>query len=87
MYLIRFLPNFAVFFAFCEFRGISRIYRNFTAPRPREISEALFVTGQNSSQVKIFLTWEPGLILNFPCLLGLIHEYLGSGDKGTGESA
>ena len=40
-----------------EFRGILRIYQNFAAPRPREISEALFVTGQNSSQVKIFLTW------------------------------
>ena len=24
-----------------EFRGISRIYQNFAAPRPREISEAL----------------------------------------------
>ena len=26
---------------FCEFRGIPRIYLNFAAPRPREISEAL----------------------------------------------
>ena len=40
MYLIR-LPNFSVFCVFCEFRGILRIYLNFAAPPPREISEAL----------------------------------------------
>ena len=38
MYLIRFLPNLAVF---CVFLWISRIYLNFAAPPPREISEAL----------------------------------------------
>ena len=38
MYFIRFLLNFMYF---CEFCGISRIYLNFAAPRPREISEAL----------------------------------------------
>jgi len=32
MYLLRFLVNFTVFHVFCEFRGISRIYLNFTAP-------------------------------------------------------
>ena len=41
MYLIRFRLNFVVFACFCEFHGISRIYLNFAAPRPREISEAL----------------------------------------------
>ena len=29
------------FRGFCEFRGISRIYLKFAAPRPRKISEAL----------------------------------------------
>ena len=29
------------FSCLCEFRGISQIYLNFAAPRPREISEAL----------------------------------------------
>ena len=38
MYLTRFLPNFAVFFVFL---WISRIYLNFAALWPREISEAL----------------------------------------------
>ena len=38
MYLIRLLPNFAVF---CVFLWISRIYLNFAVPRPRETSEAL----------------------------------------------
>ena len=38
MYLVTFLANFV---CFCEFRGISRIYLKFVAPRPREISEAL----------------------------------------------
>jgi len=42
MYLLRFLVNFAVFCTFCEFFcRISLIYLNFTAPRPRKISEAL----------------------------------------------
>ena len=38
MYLIRFLPNFRVL---CVFLWISRIYLNFAAPRPHEISEAV----------------------------------------------
>ena len=41
MYLVRFLVNFVGFRVFCEFRGISRIYLKFAAPRPHEISEAL----------------------------------------------
>ena len=40
MYLIRFLPNFAAFFVFL---WISRIYLNFVALRPSEISEALLI--------------------------------------------
>ena len=43
MCLVEFLANFAVFHVFGQFRGISRIYLNFAAPRPREISEALLI--------------------------------------------
>ena len=39
MYLIGFLLNFGVFYVFL---WISRIYLNFTAPWPREISEGLY---------------------------------------------
>ena len=39
MYFMRFLLNFEVFFVFL---WILRIYLNFTAPRSREISEALY---------------------------------------------
>ena len=41
MYLVRFLANFG---GFDMFLWISRIYLKFTAPRPREISEALKCT-------------------------------------------
>ena len=41
MHLVRFLTNFTVFRTFWEFCGISRIFRNFAAVQPREISEAL----------------------------------------------
>ena len=45
MYLVGFLTNFAVSRVFfCKFRGIPRIYLNFAAPRPCEISEALKIT-------------------------------------------
>ena len=50
MYLIRFIPNFAVFFVFL---WISQIYRNFAAPRPREISEALISRSRSRSQIHI----------------------------------
>ena len=40
MYLEIFLADFAFFW---EFRGISRKYLNFAGPRPREISEALYM--------------------------------------------
>ena len=40
MYLEILLGNFAVFRVFL---GISRKYLNFAGPRPREISEALFI--------------------------------------------
>ena len=43
MYLEIFLADFAVFRVFWEFRGISRKNLNFAGPRPREISEALFI--------------------------------------------
>ena len=42
-----------------------------------------YVTGQNHTQINIF---ETSLILNFLCLLALIHEKLGLGDKGDEES-
>ena len=41
IYLIRFLPISRYFACFCEFRGILRIFLNFTALQPREKSEAL----------------------------------------------
>ena len=40
MYLEIFLADFAVF---CVFLGISLKYLNFADPRPREISEALYI--------------------------------------------
>ena len=44
MYSEIFLAYFAVFRVFFwEFRGISQKYLNFAGPRPREISEALFI--------------------------------------------
>ena len=44
MYLIRFLRISRYFSCFCEFRGILQIYLNFAASRPREISEALYMS-------------------------------------------
>ena len=48
MYLEIFLADFAVFRVFWEFRGISRKYLNFAGPRPREISEALYIVCLNA---------------------------------------
>ena len=42
-----------IFVCFCEFRGISRIYLKFAAPRPREISEALNYIGYTSRHLHL----------------------------------
>ena len=56
MYLIRFLQNFALF---CVFLWILRIYLNFTAPRLREMSEALSFVPNNLKPImaETFSVW------------------------------
>ena len=49
MYLEIFFADFAVFRVFGEFRGISRKCLNFAGPRPREISEALYLGNETIS--------------------------------------
>ena len=56
MYLEIFLVDFAFF---GEFRGISQKYLNFVGPRPRQISEALYI---------------PANSLGFPRHLQVFHQ-------------
>ena len=56
MYLIIFLPKFAVFFVFL---WISWIYLNFAAPQPCKISEALAEEGLVAKGEKTWLQMRP----------------------------